>query len=284
MIKGINYWAFAPSASESVLDQFTVMRRAKEIGYNAIELTVDGPEGLVSLSTTEKGAEQVRNEADKLGLQLNTVASGLSWSISPTHPDPSVRLQAVENTKKILQIAAWLGAHSILYIPGMVSAVFAPEFVPQRYDLVDKWARESLRAVLPSAEKMGVRIAVENVWSRYLLSPLEMRDFIDFFDSESVGSYFDTGNCMLYGHPEHWIEILGERIFAVHLKDFRVSVGNLDGFVDVLSGDCDFHACFDAFTKVGYTGQYTIEYVPSAQGAAQKGIAALKLIEAQEGV
>ena len=283
MIKGINYWAFATRSDGTPFDQIGAMHRAKELGYDAIELTVDGAEGPVALGTTRAQAERVRNEADKIGIALNTVASGLAWGTSPTHPDPAVRARAVEHTKATLQVAAWLGAHSILYLPGMVSATFVPDFAPQRYEIVDTWARESLGAALPVAEQLGVRIAVENVWNRYLVSPVEMRDFIDSFDSQFVGSYFDTGNCMLYGHPEHWIEILGARIFAVHLKDFRVAVGNLDGFVDLLAGDCDFHACFQAFRSIGYSGQYTIEYVPPAVGAVEKGIAALRVLEEREG-
>jgi L-ribulose-5-phosphate 3-epimerase len=284
VIKGINYWAFAEQADGSPFDQLSAMRRAKELGYDAIELTVDGPDGLVSTTSTQADAEKVRNEAEKLGIQLNTVASGLAWGTSPTHADPAVRASAVENTKKTLQVAAWLGASSILYLPGMVSAVFVPDFEPQRPDLVEVRAKESLAAVLPTAEKLGVTIAVENVWNRFLLSPMEMRDFIDSFDSELVGAYFDTGNCMLYGHPVHWIQILGSRIKAVHLKDFLVAVGNLDGFVDLLAGECDFHACFEAFRAVGYAGQYTVEYVPPTIGAVEKGIAALRVLEEREGV
>lgn len=284
MIKGINFWAFPPRADGKAMDQIEALHRAKELGYDTFEFTVDGPEGLISLSSSEGDCEKVRKEADKLGLQLRTVASGLAWGTSPTNPDKEIRKEACRNTEKLLQVAAWLGAESVLYLPGMVSAVFVPDFEPQRYDNVDKWARESLGEVLPTAEKLGVRIAVENVWNRYLLSPVEMRDFIDSFQSEYVGAYFDTGNCMLYGHPEHWIEILEKRIFAVHLKDFRVDVGNLSGFVDLLAGECDFHRCFEAFGQVGYSGPYTIEYVPPTPGAAEKGIAALKLLEEREGV
>lgn len=284
MEKGINYWAFPPDPDGSVVDPIEAMRRAKAMGYDAFEHTVDGPEGLLSFNTSKRDAEKVRAEAQKLGLALNTVASGAAWGTSPTDPDKEVRRQAVENTKKVLQVAAWLGAETLLYLPGMCSVVFVPDFTPQPYDKVDKWARESLAEVLPTAEKLGVKLGVENVWNRYLLSPLEMREFIDSFDSPYVGSYFDTGNCMLYGHPEHWIDILGSRIFAVHLKDFRVNVGNLDGFVDLLAGDCDFHACFEAFRRVGYTGPFTVEYVPPTAGAAEKGIAALKVLEQREEV
>ena len=279
MIKGINYWAFPPEDDGAAIDHIAAMKRARELGYDAFELTIDAQEGPVSMSMNRSHAESLRNEAEKIGIQLKTVASGSAWGICPTDPDPAVRAHAIENTKRVLTAASWLGAETILYLPGMVSAVFVPDFVPQPYDKVMKWAREALGAVLPTAEKVGVKIGVENVWNRFLLSPLEMRDFIDSFDSEMVGSYFDIGNCMLYGHPEQWIDILAQRIFAVHLKDLRVHVGNLDGFVDLLAGDVDFNACFKAFKRVGYNGPCTVEYVPGTPGAAEKGIVAAKILE-----
>jgi L-ribulose-5-phosphate 3-epimerase len=278
MQKGINYWAFPPGDGGSPADPLEAMRAARGLGFDCFELTVEAA-GPISLATTGAEAERIRRAAQALDLRLTSVASGLAWSTSPTHPDPSVRDRAVRQCEKILEIASWLGAETILYIPGMVSAVFVPEFVPQPYDRVDAWARESLRRLLPTVERLGVRIAVENVWNHYLLSPLEMRAFIDSFGSPLVGSYFDVGNVMLYGHPEHWIQILGQRILAVHLKDFRVSVGNLDGFVDLLSGDVDYPAVMRAFQQIGYNGPFTAEIVPGKAGAVEKAAAALKVIE-----
>jgi hexulose-6-phosphate isomerase len=185
----------------------------------------------------------------------------------------------VRQYEKALQVAAWLGAETLLYIPGMVSASFVPDFVPQPYDRVDAWARESLTRLLPAAERLRVTIGVENVWNRYLLSPLEMRAFIDSFGSPWVGAYFDVGNVMLYGHPEHWISLLGERIHAVHLKDFRVAVGNLDGFVDLLAGDVNYRAVMQAFGDIGYDGPFTVEMVPGKPGDVEKAAAALRVIE-----
>jgi L-ribulose-5-phosphate 3-epimerase len=282
MQKGINYWAFPPGRDGSPADPLEAMRAAHELGFDCFELTVEAA-GLISLATTYEQAERVRHAAQALGLRLSTVASGLAWSTSPTHPDQAVRDQAVRSYEKVLEITAWLGAETSLYIPGMVSASFVPEFAPQPYDQVDLWARESLRRLLPTAERLGVRIAIENVWNRYLLSPLEMRAFIDSFGSPLVGSYFDVGNVMLYGHPEHWIQILGPRIFAVHLKDFRVAIGNLDGFVDLLSGNVDFPAVMCAFEQIGYDGPFTAEIVPGKAGDVEKAAVALKVIEQLRG-
>lgn len=272
MKKGINFWAFTG------LDHLAAMKYAKTLGYDCFELTVE-PTGLISLTTTQQEAENVRNEAEKMGMQLRTVAAGLAWGASPTSPDPAVRDTAAKHTIKMLEVASWLGAETILYLPGMVSACFIPEFTPQPYDKVDEWAKESLKKALPTAEKLGIKIGVENVWNRFLLSPLEMKQFIDSFQSPYVGSYFDVGNVMLYGHPEHWIRILGKRIFAAHLKDFRVNVGNLDGFVDLLSGDVNYPEVMKAFKEIGYDGSFTAEIVPGKPGCVEKAIAALKIIE-----
>jgi len=278
MLKGINYWAFPANEKGALLTGVEVLDRAVELGYDAVEFTVD-PVGAVTPETTQKEAEQLRKEADKRNIKLQTLAAGLAWGASPSSPDPKVRATAVENAKKQLRIASWLGCSSILYLPGMVSACFVPEFTPQPYDKVLQWARESLTAIIPLAEELKIGIGIENVWNRFLLSPVEMAEFIDSFSSKYVGSYFDVGNVMLYGHPEHWIHILGKRIMAVHLKDFRVNVGNLDGFVDLLAGDVPFPAVMRAFKDIGYEGTFTAEYVPATLGAAEKAIAALKLIE-----
>ena len=278
MLKGINYWAFPPGNNGQSIEPEKALERAKNLGYDSFELTVE-EEGAVSLGMSETGAERIKRKAESIGIKLVTVASGLSWGCSPTDPKKEVRDKAVINGKKILQIAAWLGAETILYVPGMVSAVFIPEFKPQLYDDVDNWAKDSLEKLIPSAEKLNVKIGVENVWNRFLLSPAEMRSFIDYFNSPYLGSYFDVGNVMLYGHPEHWIQMLNKRILAVHLKDFRVNVGNLDGFVDLLDGDVDYPSVMKEFRGIGYSGPFTAEIVPGKEGAVEKAVTSMKLIE-----
>lgn len=278
MKKGINGWAFPPEPDGKPIDPIEALRRARQLGYNCYELTIE-ERGPVSLEMSEEQAGALRREADRIGIELVTAASGLAWGCSPTDPNPTVRERAIANARRAIEICGWLGVRVLLYLPGMVSAAFVPSFAPQRYDSVDRLAKEALRALLPHAERSRVKLAVENVWNRYLLDPIAMREFIDAFASPWVGSYFDVGNVMLYGHPEDWIHTLGKRIAAVHLKDFRVAVGNLDGFVDLLSGDVNFVSVMDAFRSVGYTGTFTAEIVPGRLGAAEKAMAAMRLIE-----
>lgn len=121
-----------------------------------------------------------------------------------------------------------------------------------------------------------MKLGIENVWNKFLLSPLEMRDFIDSFGSAAVGSYFDAGNVLLTGYPEHWISILAQRIVRVHVKDFKKSVGTAAGFVDMLEGDVDFQAVRTALERIGYDGYVTAEMLPYEPGRPEKTAAAMK--------
>jgi hexulose-6-phosphate isomerase len=132
--------------------------------------------------------------------------------------------------------------------------VYAP-FVsapPVPYDAAWDRALETVSAAAAHAKACGVRIGVENVWNSFLLSPLEMRTFLDAIGDPFVGAYLDVGNVIQFGFPEHWVRILGSRILKSHVKDFRRSVGTLSGFVDLLSGDVDFPEVMKAFGEVGY--------------------------------
>ena len=120
------------------------------------------------------------------------------------------------------------------------------------------------------AEEYGVEIGIENVWNKMLLSPLEMRQFIDSVCSDMVGVYFDTGNVVFSGYPEHWINILGKRIKKVHFKAYRRNPGGLNAFVDLLAGDVDWKAVMAAFKNIGYEGWAAGEMIPLyAQGSDQ---------------
>jgi L-ribulose-5-phosphate 3-epimerase len=118
------------------------------------------------------------------------------------------------------------------------------------YDVAYERAGEFLEGALPLARENGVSICVENVWNKFLLSPLEMKAFVDRFDDPRLQVYFDVGNALATGYPEQWIGILGERIGRVHLKDYRRAVGTVDGFVDLLAGDVDWPAVVSALRDV----------------------------------
>ena len=167
--------------------------------------------------------------------------------------------------KKYLQLAAWLGAETVLVVPGATRVAWDASHAEVSYGNAWANATASIRELVPVAEALGVNLALENVWNRFLISPMEWKFFLDQFGSKHVGLYFDVANCCLNTNPADWPEILGDSIKAVHLKNFAESdsAGGLHGFGDdIFTGVIDFRKLFAAFAKAGYAGPFTVEMIP----------------------
>ena len=253
MIKSISYWSFP--GGMKLIDR---MKLAKECGYQAIELTLEGPGAEINMTTTAADLKKIKTQADKLGLQTPTFATGLYWSEPLILDGGKVNKAGVEICKKSLQFAKLLGATTALTIPCTVTPGLP-------YDVAYTKSVEILKKLAPEAEKAGVSIGVEYVWNKFLLSPLEFRNFLDEIGSPMVKAYFDVGNVMAAGYPDQWIRILGDRISAVHFKDFKRSIADLDGFVDLLEGDVPWDAVMQALKAIKYDGAVTAEMMPPYQ-------------------
>jgi hexulose-6-phosphate isomerase len=271
-----SYWMFE-GGLEAKKPVFEAMKEAKKLGFDAIELCI-ASEGVLTDKTTLEECKAIVSEAKKIGIEISSVASGESWGKSPTANDAKIRKQIIDFTKKALQITKWLGTDAYLFVPGAVEVFFLPDAPIIPYDICYKRAKEAVAKLIPTAEKVGVTIGIENVWNKFLLSPLEMKSFIDGFGSKRVGSYFDVGNVLLTGLPDQWIKILGKRIKRVHIKDFKKSIGTAEGFVDLLEGDIDFNAVKKALAAIGYNGYVTAEMIPYAPGRPEKTAKAMKKI------
>lgn len=255
MKKGISIWSFAPAPLASAF------ALAKDAGFEGVEVALDET-GEVSLTSTERELLAVRRQAADAGIALYSVASGLYWQHWLTADDAAEREKAKDIVRRQLDTAAALGADTILVLPGCVNAFSDPDRIVDYAAAYDR-ALEAMRELAPYAEGVGVSIGLENVWNKFLTSPLELRDFIDRVGSPFVGSYLDVGNILANGYPDQWIRILGERIKKVHFKDYRTAVGGLDGFVDLLAGDVDYPAVMRALCDVGYDGWVTAEMIPA---------------------
>jgi len=268
--KGIDIFSF--DQSQGISD---CMQIAKKAGFEGIELVV-GLDGELTLNTPDHELFRIRQEAEKIGIEINGVVSGLYFQYSITSDQPPIRRQAEDLIRRQIYVAAKLGVANVLVCAGAVGVDFQPaEVVPDAkrieffvgseiidYDVCYERAVLSLKELSKYAEEMNVCIAVENIWNKFLLSPLEMRAFIDDIGSVMVGSYFDVGNSMAFGYPEHWIKILNRRIKMVHFKDFRRAAGGLAGFVDLLAGDVDWPKVMHALERIGYEGWVTAEMCP----------------------
>ena len=274
MKKCISYWSIEGGLANSApIDE--AMKQAKAAGFDGIELAI-GTDGVLHTQTDQKTCESYRALAQKHGLALETVAAGLSWGCSPTDPSEATRSKSIQLHADALQRAAWLGAKSMLMVPGAVTIPWEPKYGPVKYDQAVEWAREAGKRLAPVAEKVGVELCLENVWNGMFYSPIEFAQFIDSIASASVGIYFDAGNVLGYHqYPPHWIEILGKRIRRVHIKDFKKEVGNLSGFCDLLAGDVPWAATMAALRGIGYDKTIVAEMMPPDATLLQRTKAAM---------
>lgn len=239
----------------------TFFEWAKEDGFSGVELCI-GEGSKLNLSVTEKQCQEWHKAAHDLGLETLSVASGIYWNYSLASSQASDRAKAKETLKQMIRIASWLKAKTLLTIPGAVDIFFQPAREVQSYDEVLNLSLEGLHSILPTAKEHQVRMGIENVWNRFLLSPTEMAEFVDAFDSPYIGSYLDVANVLPFGYPEQWLRILKNRIVGVHFKDFRRAVGTSEGFVDLLEGDVNWPEVMNAIKEIGYSGPVVAEMIP----------------------
>ncbi len=228
----------------SILKKFQLL---KELGFDGVEM--DSPNGYDSA--------EVIAARDASGLTIHGVVDSVHWQKTLSHQDLEVRKAGIAGLETALRDAKAYGASSVLLVPAVVNKQVS-------YDEAYSRSQDCVRQVLPLAADLEIRIAFENVWNKFLLSPLETARYIDEFESEWVGAYFDVGNVVTYGWPEHWVRILGKRIFKIDVKEFSRKLQNEKGpyagfRVELLEGDCDWPAVMKALREVGYEGWFTAE-------------------------
>jgi hexulose-6-phosphate isomerase len=228
----------------SLLEKFKLL---KELGYDGVEL--NSPSGLK--------ADEVLAAIGDSGLPVHGVVDSVHWRQTLSHPDPAVRAEGVQGLQTAVRDAKAFGATSVLLVPAVVN---------KEVSYADAYTRSQseIRKALPLAEDLGVKILFENVWNNFLLSPMEFAQYVDEFESPMVGAYFDVGNVVRFGWPEHWIRVLGKRIVKLDIKEYSRKLQNAKGpgagfQVKIGDGDCDWPAVMRALGEVGYSGWATAE-------------------------
>jgi L-ribulose-5-phosphate 3-epimerase len=250
MKKGVNAWCFP-----SHLRAAELLKRAKALGFSGIELNLsDRSDAILHLGSNKEEINRIAMLAKQNDLELIGISTDLLWKYPLTDNSEEIRNKGIQIVEKMIQIARMLGTSTVLVVPGIVT----PEV---SYDTAYSRALAAIKKLSKTAEEYKVQIAIENVWNKFLLSPLEMAGFIDQVNSPWVGAYLDIGNVVQFGYPEQWIRILSSRIFMIHVKDFKESVGNIHGFVPLLSGDISWDRVIEALKEINYKG-YIIPEIP----------------------
>ena len=226
-------------ATLSVADRF---KMARDVGFDVVQSPTE-PDG--------QKAEEMKRAADAASVRIDSVMNMDHWKYPLSSGDPAVVEKSLTGMRTSLHNAKLWGADSVLLVPAVVNA---------QTSYRDAWTRSQseIRKLLPLAEELKIVIAIEEVWNKFLLSPLEMAKYIGEFQSPWIKAWFDVGNVMFYGYPQDWIRTLGKSIVDVHLKDFKRKE---DGYawVNLGDGDVDWPAVREAFTEIGYSGSAVVE-------------------------
>jgi hexulose-6-phosphate isomerase len=229
--------------------------QAKSAGFDAIEMAIGAD---FPMDISHDDARRMADAADKAGIKIATLWVSDALHQDPLNADdPASRARGVEAIRRALAIANDMNCGALL-----LYAVRLGSGAKLEHGSQETWDRFSteLAKVVPDGERAKVFLDPENVWNKFILSPLEMRTFVDQFHSEWVGVHFDCGNCMQYGYPEDWVLTLGKRIKRIHFKDFKLGGrGTPAGFADLLEGDVNWKAVMAALVKIGYNGPISPE-------------------------
>lgn len=215
---------------------------ARDVGFDVVQAPTT-PE--------ERMAEEIKKAADASSIRIDSVMNMDHWKYPLSSSDPPVVEKSLTGMRTSLHNAKLWGADAVLLVPAVVN----PEISYR-----DAWTRSQaqIRKLLPLAEELKTVIAIEEVWNKFLLSPLEMASYIDEFHSPWIKAWFDVGNVVLYGYPQDWIRTLGKRIVKVHLKDFKRKESGY-AWTNLGDGDVDWPAVRQAFAEIGYAGSATVE-------------------------
>lgn len=223
----------------SLTDKFKLV---KDLGFDGVELN----------SPTEINISEILDAKAKSGIELPSVVNKDHWKMPLSDPDPEVRKQIIRSVAQSLQDVKDLGGDTVLVVPGVVNEKVS-------YEQAYITALDSVRSLIPYAEKTGMQIGLENVWNNFLLSPIEAKRFVDEINHPLVGWYFDIGNVLRYGWPEQWIKTLNSRIMKLHIKEYSRELMNTkglwDGFkVELLEGDNNWPVVMKAVSDINHKG------------------------------
>ncbi len=226
-------------SEDSLTDKFKI---AREAGFDGIELN----------SPTEFPLTDILQAKRDAGIELPGVINKDHWSKPLSDPDLQIRQQCIDSVIRSMHEVKELGGDTVLVVPGVVNEKVS-------YEQAYINSQSAIRELIPHAEKTGVQIALENVWNNFILSPVEAKRYVDELNHPLVGWYFDIGNVLRYGWPEHWIHSLKSRIMRLHIKEFSRELMNSKGLwegfkVELLEGDNNWPAVMKAIKEIGHKG------------------------------
>lgn len=225
----------------TIMDKFQLV---KDLGFQGIEIN----------SPSNLNLNELTKAIDKTGVIIPSTVNKDHWSIPLSSSDASVRQKIVKSIGESIETTKILGGDTVLVVPGVVNK-------DMPYEMAYNNALMAVRDIIPMAEKANIKIGFENVWNNFILSPVEAKHFLDEINHPLIGWYFDIGNVLRYGWPEHWIETLNSKIFKLHAKEFSIKKMNDEGLwkgfsVELGQGDVNWSAVMTKIKQIDYKGEW----------------------------
>jgi L-ribulose-5-phosphate 3-epimerase len=214
---------------------------------------VNAKKYLLGLLDSNAVLDTLKTTILKAGARVASVTTLDLFRYTLTSNDGKTREAASWIIKKMVDICAYMGGKIVLIEPGVVTSSLS-------YSDAYRNCEATMRDLAKYAEERNILLALENVWGKFLMSPLEFRALIDGTHSEAVGAYFDVANILEYGYPQDWIRILGGRIKSIHFKDYRLGAG-IHGFCNPFDGDVDWFSVKRALEQTRYQGNIVAEII-----------------------
>jgi L-ribulose-5-phosphate 3-epimerase len=215
---------------------------AKEVGFEVVQAPT---------TSDHRTAEEMKAAADKAGIRIDSVMNMDHWDYPLSSSEPAVVEKSLSGMRTSLHNAKLWGSDAVLLVPAVVNA---------QTSYRDAWTRSQrqIRKLIPLASELKVVIGIEEVWNKFLLSPLEMQHYVAEFNSPWIKVWFDIGNVLLYGYPQDWIRTLGKSIVKLHIKDFKRDKNGYT-WVNLGDGDTDWAEIRKALSEINYSGSVIVE-------------------------
>jgi sugar phosphate isomerase/epimerase len=229
-----------------------------EMGFREIELS--GGEGYWE-DWQARPAERMRRWLEAAGLVARSVHAQGPWTLAD--PDPALRRAAVMATTNSFLTAALVGAEFVVVHPMGWRGSHDPEEYRQVYD----WVVDDLAACAERAERVGVRMAVENIYLAEAPRPgSSVSELLALIEGlgEHVGICLDTGHAHVdHRDPAEEALLAGDKLFTLHIAD-NDQVRDQHWLPG--RGTIDWASFLAALDRIGFQGPRMLEVCDYGEG------------------
>ena len=259
----VSSYSFQQYIGACKMTQLDCVAKAKEMGFDAIEF-IDIA-GAPDFEAQKAYAQQIRAEADRVGIPINAYTIGASLYQGSAEKDQA----EVERLKKQLEIAKILGAkvmrHDCCYKLEKTGKA-------RSFDLMLPTIAANARAVTEHAETLGIQTCTEN--HGYIAQDSDrVERLFNAVAHDNFGLLVDIGNFLCADeNPAIAVSRVAPYAVHVHAKDMLVrskpfgqrsfptrACNYLMGTV-VGEGDVPVEQCLRILKQAGYDGYVSIEF------------------------